>query len=174
MVHVTSALSLPEVDKKYEVVVRLNEKELKTGDPAFNKGNYNRWNWRNKEEDGIYEAPYINLDDLGSVFIYLKAKMTIGSDKYVCFYRSSVKKWQISKDNDVNKIKWIQFKPDRAIGEVGDYYKAGIIGLRLAIVDVTPTDAPSPGPGPFDWSTTVFSKRIQKRPGNLKVRAYIF
>ena len=67
--------------------------------------------------------------------------------------------------NDVNKITWVQLKPDRAFSEVDDAYKAGIIGLRLGIVDITQ--------GPYDWPT-VFTERLKKRPGNLKVRAYIF
>jgi len=165
MVHVVSGLSLP-AKEKYEVVVRLGEKEIKTDQPAAAAETYNRWNWRNKPEDGIFEAPYINLDDLGSIFVYLKAKMTIGSDKYICFYRSKVKDWLMTNDkNDVNKITWVQLKPDRAFSEVDDAYKAGIIGLRLGIVDITQ--------GPYDWPT-VFTERLKKRPGNLKVRAYIF
>ena len=104
MVQVTSAIGLPKQDTKYEVVVRLNDKELKTGDPAMNKGSYNRYNWRNKEEDGLYKAPYINLDDLGSVFVYLKAKAKIGADKHICFYRASVKKFL---NTDPQKISWL-------------------------------------------------------------------
>ena len=90
MVQTTAAIGLPEWDTKYEVVVRLADKEFATGPPAFNKGSYNRYNWRVKEEDAKFNMPYINLDDLGSVFIYLKAKTTWG-DKYICFKRLSVK-----------------------------------------------------------------------------------
>ena len=78
----------------------------------MNKGRYNRYNYRNKHpddpnnkgdktDDTIFEAPYINLDDLGSIFIYLKAKAKFGDDKYICFYRSSVKEWL---DTDPKKI----------------------------------------------------------------------
>ena len=58
-------------------------------------------------------------------------------------------------------------KPDRAIGEVDDYYKAGIVGIRIAINDNT-------ADGEIDWKKTIFGKKIPRRPGNLKVRAYIF
>ena len=114
MVQTTAAIGLPEENTKYEVVVRIADKEFSTGPPAMNKGSYNRYNWRNKEEDGIFKMPYINLDDLGSIFIYLKAKTTWG-DKYICFYRSSVKKWL---DKNPQKIEWIQLKPDGAIDQV--------------------------------------------------------
>ena len=48
-----------------------------------------------------------------------------------------------------------------------DYYKAGIVGIRIAIHDISTH-------GEFDWKKTVFGKKIPRRPGNLKVRAYIF
>ena len=163
MVQVTSAIALPKDDAKYEIIVRLNEKTMSTGPPAMNKGSYNRYNWRCKPEDAVYKAPYINKDDLGSIFIYLKYKTTFG-EKYICFHRSTVKKFF---DKDPQKIQWIQLKPDRAIGEVDDYYKAGIVGIRIAIHDVT-------ADGPIDWKPTIFGARIPRRPSNIKVRAYIF
>ena len=103
MTQITAAIGLPKQDTKYEVVVKLNEKEFKSGAPAMNKGSYNRYNWRNKEEEAEYKAPYINLDDLGSIFIYLKAKLSFG-EKLICFYRASVKKFL---DPDPKKISWI-------------------------------------------------------------------
>ena len=163
MCQVTSAIGLPKEDTKYEIVVKINEKEFRTGDPPMHKGCYNRFNWRNDPKDGLYKAPYIGVNDLGSVFIYLKAKTTFG-EKFICFYRSSVKKFL---EKDPQKIEWIQLKPDKAIGEVDDYYKAGIVGLRIAIHDVT-------AEGEIDWKKTIFGKKIPRRPGNLKVRAYIF
>ena len=114
MVQTTAAIGLPQEDTKYEVVVRIADKEFSTGSPAMHKGSYNRYNWRNKESDGIFKMPYINLDDLGSIFIYLKAKTTWG-DKYICFHRSSVKEWL---EKDPKTIKWIQLKPDGAINQV--------------------------------------------------------
>ena len=103
MCQVTAAIGLPKEDTKYEVVVRLNEKEFRTGDPAMNKGCYNRYNWRNDPKDGIYKAPYTGIDDLGSVYVYLKAKTTFG-EKFICFHRTSVKKFL---DKDPKKISWI-------------------------------------------------------------------
>ena len=159
----TAAIGLPKEDTKYEVVVKVNEKEFRTGEPAMSKGCYNRYNWRNDPGDGIYKAPYLGPSDLGSVYIYLKAKTTFG-EKFICFHRCSVKKFL---DKDPKKISWIQLKPDLAIGEVEDYYKAGIVGIRIAIHDKT-------GEGEIDWKKTIFGARIPRRPGNLKVRAYIF
>ena len=95
---------MPKQDTKYEIVVKVNDKEFKTGQPAMVKGSYNRYNWRNEVADGEFKAPYINLNDLGSVFIYLKAKTTLGGDKFVCFYRASVKKFL---EKDPKTISWI-------------------------------------------------------------------
>ena len=47
-------------------------------------------------------------------------------------------------------------------------HKAGLVGIRLAIHDVTEF-------GLVDWnSIDVWGKRMPRRPGNLKVRAYVF
>ena len=103
MTQITSAIGLPKQDTKYEIVVKINEKEFKSGAPAMNKGSYNRYNWRNDEKDQEYKAPYINLEDIGSVFIYLKAKTTFG-EKFICFYRASARKFL---NPDPQKISWI-------------------------------------------------------------------
>jgi hypothetical protein len=34
-------------------------------------------------------------------------------------------------------IQWIELLPDFAIGEVKDHYKAGIVGIRMSIHDVS-------------------------------------
>ena len=48
-------------------------------------------------------------------------------------------------------------------------HKAGLVGLRLSIHDVTQF-------GTIDWAgyKDTWGKRLPRRPGNLKVRAYIF
>ena len=48
-------------------------------------------------------------------------------------------------------------------------HKAGLVGMRLAVHDVTKF-------GTIDWSNykQTWGKRLPRRPGNMKVRAYIF
>lgn len=48
-------------------------------------------------------------------------------------------------------------------------HKAGLVGIRLSVHDVTQF-------GPIDWASykDTWGKRLPRRPGNLKVRAYIF
>lgn len=163
MAQISAGIALPKADTKYEVVIRLADREILSGTAVTNpKGStYNRFNYsiyHNKSENGEFDAPYINLDDLGSLFIYLKK-----GDEYICYNRSSVKDWL---DPDPKSMAWVQMKPDGAIGEVKDAYKAGLIGVRIAIADITNE--------PFDWSKTIFGEKYQKRPKNMKVRAYIF
>jgi len=98
MVQVTSAIALPKEDTEYEVVVRIGEKEIKTGKPAVKKHRYNRFNFRtvapgSKESTNesmnliTFKAPYIDIADMGCVFIYLRGKSLLGSDKDICYYR---------------------------------------------------------------------------------------
>ena len=62
----------------------------------------------------------------------------------------------------------MQLQPDRAVNEVKLPHKAGIVGMKLSIRDVTKD-------GPVDWSQNpVWGKRLPRRPGNKKVRAYVF
>lgn len=91
MVQVNSAIALPQENVGYELVVRVGEHEIKTGQPAFKKGRYNRYNFRTtapgskdsnaeKDKQVVYMAPYINLEDMGTVFVYLRGKSLTGSE----------------------------------------------------------------------------------------------
>jgi len=91
MVQVNSSIALPFPDTKYEVVVRIGEKEIKTGAPSFNKGRYNRYNFKTTPEQAEYKAPYLDALDLGQVFIYLRGRSTLKGEQNVCYYRASVR-----------------------------------------------------------------------------------
>jgi hypothetical protein len=115
MVQVNAAIALPEENTKYEVVVRIGEHEIKTGPPPFNKGRYNRYNYRtiapgskdSKPETDklvVYNAPYISISDMGSVFVYLRGKSGLtGSESNICYYRGKADKFT---DKDPG-IKWL-------------------------------------------------------------------
>ena len=83
--------------------------------PAFSKGNYNRFNYRTEPEDAEFTGPYINRDDIGAVFIYLRRKFKIGGLKEICFYRGHVSDFY---DPDPVKISWLQLNIDKAHNEV--------------------------------------------------------
>jgi len=51
MTQVNSAIALPKIDTKYEVVIRVADKEICTGEAVFNKGSYNRFNYRTSPDD---------------------------------------------------------------------------------------------------------------------------
>lgn len=87
MVQVNSALALPKEDTKYEIGVRIADKEITTGEAVFNKGSYNRFNYRTDVDTATFEGPYLNIDDIGGVFIYLKKKFKIKGVQNICYYR---------------------------------------------------------------------------------------
>ena len=82
-----SAIALPKEETKYEVVIRVADKEISTGKCVFNKGAYNRFNFRTDVDMATFEAPYLNIDDIGQVFIYLRKKFKLGGVKDICFYK---------------------------------------------------------------------------------------
>ena len=52
--------------------MRIADKEIMTGDAVFCKGSYNRFNYRTDVDTATFEGPYLNIDDIGSIFVYLK------------------------------------------------------------------------------------------------------
>lgn len=66
-------------------MVRVGDHEIKTGQSVFNKGRYNRWNYKTlgpglkeskpeTDKASVYNAPYLDVADMGSVFVYLRGK----------------------------------------------------------------------------------------------------
>jgi len=104
MTQVTSAIALPKDDTKYEVVVRIADKEITTGESVFCKGSYNRFNFRTKPDEAEFVGPYPNREDIGSVFIYLRKKFKLGGIKNICFWRGHVSDFF---DPNPEKIKWV-------------------------------------------------------------------
>lgn len=64
--------------------------------------------------------------------MYLKFKGKFGGEKRICFLKLSLTDF----NNPNPELKWLQFEPDLAIGEVEEHYKAGIVGFRLSIHDI--------------------------------------
>lgn len=54
MTQINSAIALPSENTKYQVVVRIADKEISTGDAVFNKGSYNRFNYRTTPEEAEF------------------------------------------------------------------------------------------------------------------------
>jgi len=50
-------------------------------------------------------VPYYNVADIGTVFIYLKYKGRIGSEKRICFLRLNI----LDYINPNPEIKWLEF-----------------------------------------------------------------
>ena len=138
---IVAAICLPE-PTLYSIEVRIGDKSYTTKEEAYciEGASYNRWNEIITDQDREYRAPYLDVHDIGSVFIYLVQKMRIGSPKRVCYYRG-----RIDDFLDPNPVlQWLQFMPDLSIGEVKEHYKAGILGIKLSIWDTTAN-------GPVNW-----------------------
>jgi hypothetical protein len=158
---IAGAIGLPYDNKEFQVSVRIAEKEWWSGEPKTKKAKYNRFNVKPTDEDSIFRMPYLSIADMGTVMIYLHHKFTLGS-KRICFWKGSIH--QFTERNPT--LKWIEMQPDLAVGEVKQQYKAGIIGLRFSIVDVT-------AEGEVDWNNYPhWAKKIPKRPPNHKIRIF--
>lgn len=84
------AMCLPEDSKEYRVSIRIADKEWTSGDPKVVKAKYNRYNVGASAGDDIYEAPYMSIADIGTVYIYLSHKYTMGGWKRVSFWRCKI------------------------------------------------------------------------------------
>ena len=78
---------------------------------------------------------------MGTVFVYLWAKPTIGKERRVCFWKGDIMKFT----NPNPGLQWVELEPDFAVGEVKEHFRAGIVGIKMAIHDVTAN-------GPIDWN----------------------
>ena len=58
MTQINAAIALPKDDTKYEIVVRIADKEISSGEAVFHKGSYNRFNFRTNVDDAVFEGPY--------------------------------------------------------------------------------------------------------------------
>jgi hypothetical protein len=101
-----------------------------------------------------FRVPYTSIEDIGTVFVYLNKKFKF-STKRICFWKGSI--MQFTNPNP--ELRWLEMTPDLAIGEVKEFHKAGIVGLRLSIHDVTKN-------GPIDWKDyPQWAKKQSKRGG---------
>ena len=61
---------------------------------------------------------------------------------------------------------WLELEPDLAIGEVKEHYRGGLVGIKLSVHDIEQD-------GPVNWNKyPQWTKKIVKRPPNMKVRVY--
>jgi hypothetical protein len=161
---VAGLLSLPEDNQEYQVSLRIADKEWISGAPRTVKAKYNRFNVGMTTEDPLVTFPYINIQDIGTVYVYLHRKYRVGGMKRICYWRGNIMEFV----NPNPEIKWIELEPDFAIGEVKEHYKAGIVGIKMSIHDVSTN-------GSIDWMNyPTWAKKIPKRPPNIKVRVFVW
>jgi len=149
-------IALPS-DNKYKVKIQIAEHEWISEKPAFQEGNYCRWNFRFDQK--TISLPYQDVFDIGKIFVYL-----LDGDKPICYFKDSVKNFL-----DPNpRMKYYPLINDLAIGKVDESHKAGFVSFKLAIHDKTKN-------GPIDFKSMDAWKTLPaKRPGRKLVRAYIY
>lgn len=169
MLQVNSAIALPHNDTKYEIQVRIGDHEINTGEPAMYKGTYNRFNFKT-EKPSIMKAPYVDVEDMGTVYVYLVGKTTglsssiSSKQERICYYKAPVTDF-LEEDP---QVKWCEFLACPAVGEVKEGYKAGLFSFKLTIKPHDPAN-------PTDWKKfPKWKKKLPRRPGNMKARVYIF
>lgn len=163
---IIAGISLPDTEE-YKVQVRVAEEEFDTRDaPVHAKDStYCRWQENIAEERKEMRLPYQDIEDIGSIFIYLMQKKKIGN-KYerICYYRGHISEF-LEKNASVT---WLTMVPDLAIGDVTDPHKAGILGVRLSLHDIA-------NDGPINWNDYPnWKAKMKKRPNVYKVRAFCF
>jgi hypothetical protein len=113
------------------------------------------------QDEREFRMPYRSIKDMGTIYVYLYMK-SFGNEKRVCYWAGNITDFM----NPNPQIKWIEMEPDLAIGTVTKREKAGIIGIKMAIHDVTAN-------GPIDWEEyPAWSVPLRKRPKLLKVRVF--
>jgi hypothetical protein len=61
----------------------------------------------NGEKNNIYVAPYININDIGTVFVYLHY-----DGERISFWKGSINEF-----TDLNpELRWLELEPDLAVG----------------------------------------------------------
>ena len=66
----------------------------------------------------IVELPYVNVDDIGRLIIQL-----MDEDKPICYYQEDIENFvidpeEIKKGGSGPSYKWVEFLPDKCIGEI--------------------------------------------------------
>jgi len=99
MVQINSVVALPEEGEEFQVMVRVADHEISSGKPPVVQHNYNRYLFRTtapgsgkdstpeKDAQVIYKAPYDNVSDMGTVFVYLQHKSLLHDWKNICYTR---------------------------------------------------------------------------------------
>jgi len=161
MCELNYGIALPDANL-YEAKLCIGELEFKTTKPKFDyKTNFNKWVFR---EEVTFEAPYIDASDIGSAFVYLIGKGKLYGEKPICYARLHITDFM---DPNPKVHKWIELKPDLAVGEVKEDHKAGFISVKMSVHEAKSNA--------IEWKTQkTWAKKLSKRSDILKVRAYVF
>ena len=88
MLYVHSVFCLPKENESYNLEIRIAEHSMLVEDPMVD-GDYNRFRYRT-DNNITFTGPYQNVDDIGSVFIYLTKKFSFGGVKRIAYYRGDI------------------------------------------------------------------------------------
>ena len=120
-IEVGQGVALPK-DKAYNLSFCIGGAIINTGN-AINKikTNYNLYNFG---EIKTFQLQYQDLSDMGRII------MTLNDGKSpICFHSEAITNYEEPNA----EYKWINLKPDLAVGSVKDTNKAGIFSMKLSI-----------------------------------------
>lgn len=115
-VFIGQIMNTPFKDTAYQVEVRIADKAFVSKECPNPKKKYNRINQIVDEKEGEFMMPYLSLKDIGTIYVYLRKEVGLIKKEWkrVCFWKGNIMDFA-----DPNpKLKWIEFLPDLAIGEV--------------------------------------------------------
>jgi hypothetical protein len=90
-----------ESSEKYSIMLKIGDFELRSEKAVTVENNYNRWNYRFKQQ--TFKSSYQDIFDIGSCFVYLML-----GDKPICYYRADIS----ILTNPNPDFVWIELLPD--------------------------------------------------------------
>ena len=107
----------------------------------------------------MMKTKYFSLDEMDKIFIYL-----MDGNHPICFWKGRVSEFS---DHDPGQ-RWFILKVDKAVGKVENDYDAGMLQLKLAIIDVQKN-------GMVDFEKMPgWKKKPPRRLGSKKIRCFIY
>lgn len=154
---VGSAICLP-AHKKYTVRIQIADFFIDTKAPLESKASYCRWSHR---FDAVkFRCPYRSVEELGRVYFYL-----MDGSSPICFWRGEAKDFVANRGPSFT---WYPLKYDPSIGRAGAPQDAGLLQIKMSIVDCQRNP-------PISWQAyPAWKEKPPKRLTPKVLRCYIF
>lgn len=133
-------------------------KDLVTDKPLVDKKKYQWWRWRQETE---YKCPYSSVAEMGMIQLQL-----MDGETPISFWSGPASEFDFANNSNPG-FRWVILKADKAIGKITEDAKAGMVSIKLLIVDVARFGRQHDIPA--------FITALPKRLGKvLKIKCFIF